>query len=188
MFDKGIGCTLCRAIYGLAKWVPYVPKLFFDDGLIQSTHHICSFVYLEYYWRIGKFICGSGHRSQRFSEFNGDLFLTKPTAEHDSSETYPYVFIDGFLNFKSLKCCQCSGLFSGTLLIHSIFCQLTKFWRILYTNSHSKKLPCPKWNLIVAKVKMATSWSISSSSSGICVDTGLLCDTYRSKCFDNSQQ
>ena len=37
-----------------------------------------------------------------------------------------------------------------------IFCQLSKFWTILYTNSHTKKLSSPKWNLIVAKVKMAT--------------------------------
>ena len=59
---KELVLSFVEQIRGLAKWVPCVPKLFFDDGLMQSTH---SFLYLEYYHgRIGKFICGSGYRSQ----------------------------------------------------------------------------------------------------------------------------
>ena len=90
--------------------MPCVPQLFFDDGLIQSTHHVVSFI-LNTTDVLGSLSpAPATDRNDFLNLMARGLFLTRPTREHGSSETYPYVFINCFLNLNCLQCCQCSGL------------------------------------------------------------------------------
>ena len=89
--------------------MPCVPKLFFGDGLIQSTHHAVSFI-VNTIDVLGSLSAAPATDRNDFLNLMVQSLLTRPTREHGSSETYPYVFINCFLNLQCLQCWQCSEL------------------------------------------------------------------------------